>query len=302
MKKSYIRFLAITLTASLGPIVFEIVNAVSGSWTDEEGHFVLTVGKLITIMVAMVYLVVIGILSCKEYKERNDIDSLISKIDAEIAYRNILLDTIKKIEELIGFSASNIHEQAKYLRKKNDTTIRELSIQKAATTVCTAWYQLLRKKYKNDNITVNIYHKYNNNSTLYSKMIAHEGYITQPKTFGIEKMLKRSNNNYFCERIMLSDNPSYVIKLNPYEVAKAFGKDEKTCKYKQYVAIPIFSNSNSCIFLVEINVLNECALGDNKDEIMKFIDDHFIVLKEYLMLMIEMEGYVNVVGEKMLEG
>ena len=56
---------------------------------------------------------------------------------------------------------------------------------------------------KESDVTVNFYKKYSEKDRReYSIMIAHEGYNTEPKNYGIRKLLKMDKDTYYCEKLL----------------------------------------------------------------------------------------------------
>ena len=287
----------------IGPIVFEISNIVTGSWITNDGRFNLSTGKFITLLIAIAYLTVIIYWTFKDRKKQQNEEQLEKKIECLSSEKGQFINILNEVGNVISYSCKGVKKQSEVLSKNNNTEIRELSIVNFATTVCTVWYNLLAEKYGKEHITVNIYHKYKKtDGKEYETMIAHEGHITQPKYFGQERLLKTRRNLYYAEKLLMQDNPEIVLLLTPDKVAEAFNKSVVNCKYKQYIAIPIIDRAGKMRLMVEINVLDESMFLVDTGSIKKFLNLHFSCLKEYLLLMINMEDYARVVDQKLTGG
>ena len=296
------RFLIKNLVTVLGPVVFEIVNTLTGEWTIQQGSFPISTGKLITILIAAIYLTLMVYFAYKDYEKKKIDKELSRKIMQMEKEKQFLLLSLGKSGNEIAYASHSIKSQMQYLRTTNDTTVRELNVVHFATTVCSDWYNLMCQMYGDKHITVNVYHKYKKNERkIYQKMIAHEGYITQPRYFGQERLLRDKKNNYYSEQILLSNNPEYKILLNPKEVAAAFQKEVANCKYKQYIAIPICDDNNNIIFLIEINVLDQIVIKEDEETFKSILNIYFSNFKEYMLMMINIEKYIQLFQNIIIE-
>ena len=70
----------------------------------------------------------------------------------------------------------------------------------------------------------------------------------------------------------------------------------------EQIAIPIIDRAGKMRLMVEINVLDESMFLVDTGSIKKFLNLHFSCLKEYLLLMINMEDYARVVDQKLTGG
>ena len=291
------------LVPIVGPIIFEIANIVTGSWITNDGEFNFSTGKFVTLLIAVAYLIVMIYWTFQDRKKKQNEEQLEKKIENLNSEKEQFINTLNEVGNVISYSCTGVKKQSEVLSKNNNTEIRELSIVNFATTACTVWYNILAEKYGKEHITVNIYHKYQKeDGKEYETMIAHEGHITQPKYFGQERLLKTRKNLYYAEKILMQDNPEIVLLLTPEKVAEAFNQNVANCKYKQYIAIPIIDRAGKMRLMVEINVLGESLFLIDTGIIKESLNLHFSCLKEYLLLMINMEDYARIVDQKLTGG
>lgn len=298
-KNPKLRTWILAIASVAGPVVFEIMDTISGEWLKENGQINWT-GKSITIICGIVYLGIVVCMTVAELREKKTIKSYTDEIKALRDEDDMMKFTLTNIDNAIGYANENVRKQAEYLQKQNDSRIRELDIVNFATNACAICYEIFSRLWGKDYITVNIYQKFKekDDKKIYTKMIAHEGHITQPKYFGHRRILKRGKDNYFCERIMLDENPSYVILLSPEDVARQFNIPVSKCKYKQYIAIPIFDASSKLRLLVEINVINKPVITNEESKVQEKIAQYFMCLKDYLLLMLSIENYASIVDDR----
>lgn len=286
------RSIFFSILTILAPILFELLNIFTGSWVNENNEIIITNGKIVVILLALLYLYIMVRNEWKEFKEKSLQSNLKKKNDDY--YREM-----ENMSSLISYSSECVKKQNGYL-KQGDAQIRELESLRFATTLC----DILRKEFMNvfeaKNVTVNIYQKYHKGERLYSKMIAHEGHISQPKFYGLEKELKQKGNNYYCEKLMLKEERECAILLSHKEVANAFGIPIHKCKYYQYISMPIIDPITTQLkYFVEFNVHNKCEIRQNKNEVIDMLNEHFICFKEYMLLMISVENYAQTVKNKL---
>ena len=288
--KSVIIFKEIFKMFSL--IIFEVVNIVTGDWINPEtSKLDITTGKFITLLIGTICIVI----NIYDYiKDRN------SKIkNKNLSKENILLKKmINKYEQLINLTCNGATEG---IKEFDNVNIREIDILKNMTFFCQTIYELLIKIFSNDkNITVNIYHKFKVGKRLHSRMVAHEG-ITKPRNLFKDRILN-GKDKYYCEEIMLKENPEHIILLDPLEVSNRFNLKADKCKYKQYIAIPIVDLDTKFRFLLEINILDECILEDDKNNIIDIIETYIMPFIEILVFLMETEKYANVVTNSLNKG
>lgn len=298
-KQVLINFFKVSLPI-VGPIVFEISNIVTGSWVENKEF---NARKVVTILLAIAYIVITVYQSLMENKRKQNIEELKKQIEDLNSEKEQFVNTFNQMGNAISYSCKSLKTQAEVLRKNSNTEIRELSIVNFATTACTIWYTILTRKYGKEHITVNIYHKFRKSDAKeYETMIAHEGYITKPKYFGQERLLKVKKTSYYAEKILMKDNPEVVLLLTPETVAEAFNQSVERCKYKQYIAIPIIDKTGKTCLMVEINAIEKSVFPEDSGFIKEFLNLHFSWLKEYLLLMINLEDYAQIVDYKLTEG
>ena len=287
-----------------GPLIFEIVNNVTGDWVNAEGKFYLSTGKLITILIGLTYIVVMGILlyrSEKENKSLNVLQGLLN--DAEKSLR-----AYEKTNEtactLLAYLRDKIKEQIDYFKEHNKIDVRNLNINSASATICKMIYQNIEESNDIDiKITVNMYDKISENGTEYSMMIAHEGHVSQPDAFGVRKILKSDKTNMrYCDKILMSNSPDYKILLEKKDVAKAFGINHLKCKYNQYMGLPIRKKGGTNIALIEIVAHEDTVIWENEDAAKVFAAEYCEILKEYVLLLDRMYEQGEAIAQRMDKG
>ena len=285
---SYVIYVAV-------PVLFEIVNEITGDWR-------LSVGKIVTACIGIGYLLYAITYSVREWKNRKNIDELQKKLDLESRKSIDYQMDLKSVSDLIAFATKQINAQAGYLDKDNNTQIRELNLTNLATNACSSMFDTFSRVYKDVNFTVNIYYKYTRDGKNYSKMIAHEG-ISTPKFLGKEKELKVRGNHYYCEKLMIDENPDTEILLSKREVDNCFKlSPSNSGKYLQYIAIPIIdSYSKKLVFLLEINVMKgklTIPISD-RQKVKEQINAHFTGYMDYMLQMIAIARYADIINNKL---
>ena len=124
--------------------------------------------------------------------------------------------------------------------------------------------------------------------------MVHEGEASQPQQVGASQLMRNDSESFYRERIMISNNPTYVIHLDAEDVAKQFGINVDECKYKQYIALPIcYNNSNVVKFLFEINIIDEYILENDEKKVKRIINTYIKPIMDCFVLMMEIQGYVE---------
>ena len=156
-----------------------------------------------------------------------------------------------------------------------------------------------------DNITVNLYLKTHNGEAYSCRMIAHEGDTSRPKIYLTDLPLdnKKSHIKYFCQKILIENNPEYRILTTPDEVAEQFTlKKENNGRYSQYIGVPLTDSNNNTVALLEINVLNNTKIFDNYDDGMELIRNHLNPFVSMFMLSLNLLGVINKKSNNIKEG
>ena len=115
-------------------------------------------------------------------------------------------------------------------------------------------------------------------------MLAHEGYNTNPKNYGKNKLLKDDKNAFYCEHLLIDDNPEAIFWKNKEEVARAFRIKPDKCKYNQYVGIPVRRMGAGKVALIEIVVHNNSIVWNNQEEVRAFTSKFCEPFKDYILL------------------
>lgn len=269
----------------VGPIMFEIANSITGDWVDKNNKVNITTGKTITIIIALIYVGALIYYLIKDRVEEKSKEYLENQLEEAYKVNISYSDSMESIGALLAYTEDNVKEQINYLKMHNKIDVRNINIESAATTICKIIYSNICNYVSGENkVTVNVYSRSSDNNIEYTTMVAHEGHISQPKAFGDRRMLKKSKNNRFSEKLFLNDSPDYKILLTKSAVAKAFNITEETCKYSQYLAVPIRKKGGKIIAIIEIVAHNEAKIWDDEDEARLFAARFCEVFKEYMLL------------------
>lgn len=268
------------------PILFEIVDQISGDWVDAAGKLTIGVGKFITILIGIAYLGSAIYFACKE---KNDLalleekESKIKELEKQCeAYKNSMKSTCN----VVGYTTEKIKQQIGEYRKTQHIDMRYMNMTNAATIVCECLYSNIEDlTSKGTEVTVNYYRRFHENKRVYTEMIAHEGYNTNPKYYRIRKLLKQDKDMYFCEKLLYDDNPDVIFLKDKKEILKAFKMNKEECKYNQYIGLPIRRmGSGEKVALIEIVVHNNSIVWNTQDEARGFITKFCDTFKEYILL------------------
>lgn len=287
-----------------GPLIFEVVNVITGDWVNAEGKFYLSTGKLITALIGLTYIVVMIILLYRNEKENKTISVLQGLLDDAEKRLNAYEKTNETACTLLAYLRDKIKEQIDYFKDHNKIDVRNLNINSASATICKMIYQNIEESSGADvKITVNMYDKISENGTEYSMMIAHEGHISQPDAFGVRKILKSDKANMrYCDRILMSNSPDYRIWLEKKDVAKAFGINPLKCKYNQYMGLPIRKKGGINIALIEIVAHEDSVIWEDEDAAKVFAAEYCEILKEYVLLLDRMYEQGEIIAQRIDKG
>lgn len=283
-----------------GPVLYEFMNQITGEWVDDLGNWNIGIGKFITIVVGIGYLIQVIIFASKDRKY----DEIISEKTGEITKLKKSLDTYKKnaksLCNIYGYTTEKIRLQITDYKREQIIPTYYLNLTNAATIVCEQIYNNIVDLSMGDcDITVNYYTKYKQGRTFYTEMIAHEGVTTQPKYYKVRRLLKIDSDSYYCEKILDDDNPDYVFLDNKAAVTKAFKIRADKCKYNQYVGVPIQRvGSNEIIALIEIVMHNNTIVWKTQDEVRSFISRYCNQFKEYFLLIDALSIFYETINER----
>lgn len=272
-----------------GPIAFEVANEISGSWVNTSGKFNLSVGKLITILIGVSYFAILIWYAYKEKGQEDKIKTLEEDKKRLANQNNVHRHNAKALKDVIGYTTEKTKEQVEKYREIGHIDDSYLNLMSAATIVCERIYNTIIEFFGEGNhVTVNYYIKYSKahtkNRKKYTKMIAHEGYNTEPKYYNVERLLKIDHNSYYCERLLDNDNTETIFLATKKEVAKAFKVEEEKCKYNQYVGIPIRRiGTKDKVALIEIVAHNNSVMWNDIEEVRKFESEYCEMFKEYFL-------------------
>lgn len=280
-KKIYKEFFIIII-----PILFEIVNEITGDWINDSGSINFTIGKFITALIAIYYIGQSLYYIVKDKSEESKIEEQNKEIQEYKKQDNIYQLIVKSLCNILNYTTDKIKDQDEYYKRNSKINTEYVNIEVAATRLCESIYGgIIKLTDKECDVTVNFYKKYSKNDRRdYSMMIAHEGYNTEPKNYGISKLLKMDRDTYYCEKLLIDDNFEAVFLKDKKEVAKAFGLKPDRCKYNQYVGIPIRRFGSEKVALIEIVVHNECKVWETQEEVRIFMNRYCEPFKDYILL------------------
>lgn len=288
----------------LGPLAFEVSNSVTGDWFDENKKFILSTGKVITILIGIIYIMVMIYLLYHSETQKKGIDSLQKELEEQKKKSKAYQKSNETVCTLLAYLRDKIKEQIDFLKEHDKIDVRNLNINSASATICKIIYQnIIENSGEDVKVTVNMYDKINREGIEYSIMIAHEGHASQPDAFGVSRLLKPDKNKCrFCEKILMSNSPDYRILLNKKDVAKAFGLVTTKCKYNQYLGIPIRKKGGTNIALIEIVAHNDTVIWKDEDAARQFATNYCEIQKEYILLMDRMYEQGETIASKLDKG
>lgn len=273
------------------PIIANIINYITGAWTDSNGQMVnLFWSKktyvLLFLIVHIVIVIVYTICESKDNKDRQNYEGEITKRDIKLeAYRK----EVSSLTNAFDVSQKAINKLTKHLIADKQLDLREWNFEAISTYICKGVYNSIATVATNGtNFTVNIYLKEEEEKKQYVTMIAHEGeFKSQPKIFGIRKLLK-GTGEYYYEKQFINNNPEISILVDKDSVKKAFkfnGDYEKyKDEYNQYVGIPISCNGNNIIALLEIIAHKDSVIANKQEEIRDIVN-HYVISYQYFALL-----------------
>lgn len=268
----------------LGPVIFEIVNCITGDWINDQGKLNFTVGKLITSLIGIGYIIYMIIVMIKQKNwdaEQKKLENSISRLNEKNEY---MFNTLKSMSTILAYTEKLVKDQTNEFICTKEIDTSHINLIWVVTTVCTNIYNVLGAVYKSEKFTVNIYVRENKDGKEYANMAAHEGQVSDPSVFGQMHLLKKSKNMRFSDKILYNNKPDRKIFINRQQVARAFGEEEKSCKYNQYIGIPIRKYGEDNIALIEIVVHNSSIIWNSKEDAECFAILCCDIFKEYLLL------------------
>lgn len=279
------------------PVGLEVYGIIDSIKKDKSGKYIFTTYNKVSIFLFIVYIIAMIYLLFKENEENKSVKELEDE-------KKVLKDMLHARDQLISnmkhFLARSIQcvpTETEFTKDKEYDKCKE-NVLKTATEICYILHNTLTKVFGKDNFTINLYQKCKIDNKNHIYFMRHEGAITQPKKIGSTKLLKKNPNNFYRERILLNNNPSYVIHLDSNDVANEFGINVDECKYKQYIGIPICAaDSDDIKFLLEINVIDESILEDDVDKVMEIINTYIKPITDCFSLMTGILNYVDNVDE-----
>lgn len=291
-----------------GPILFEIVDQITGDWVNSDGKIGIGLGKFITILIGVSYFVVLSYITYKEKKETDQLENLEQELKDLKRNNNVYYNNTKSLCDILGYTTEKTKNQIIGYRRNREIDTSYINATNAATIVCECIYKnILDLIEANQDITVNYYRKYiGEDGKTYTEMIAHEGYNTTPKYYMIPKLLKIDKKSYFCEKLLENNNPDIIFLASKEEVAKAFGMQKDKCKYNQYVGVPIrrFA-SNENVALIEIVAHNNSIMWKDIEHVKKFVQYYCGIFEEYFFLidmLANLYGTVNKYQDEKIRG
>ncbi len=285
----------------LGPIIFEIVDQITGSWVDENSNLKIGAGKTITILIGLVYLGLVIFFAVKDIDYVAIIDNNNNEIEKLKKMCGVYSKTTKSLSYLFGFTADKIKvQQSEYNRKNKKIDTKHINITDAATLMCERIYgnivDLISQK--DCRVTVNYYIKYRKEGILYTEMIGHDGYNSNPKNYKKPKLLKIDKDSYYCEKLLNDNNPDMVFLPDEKTVTKTLKLNGKERKYNQYIAMPISRlGSNETVALIEIVVHKDSILWKDPEEAREFITRYCQPFKEYILLIDILTKFYDLINE-----
>jgi len=282
-----------------GPVLFELSNQMTGDWVNAQGRLSIGIGKFVTILIGVSYFGLLSYFTYKDSKKTDDIDRLNIQIEKLKSKCNAYKENAKSLCDIFAYTTEKIKHQIQEFRKKREIDTYFLNITNAATLACERVYRnIMSLSGETAEVTVNYYRRFEEQGKIYSEMIAHEGYNSNPKFFKIKKLLKIDKNSYYCEKLLNDDNPDVVFLPDKDAVKRALKIKGTECKYNQYVGIPIRRlGSGEKVALIEIVAHNDSVIWNDKEEVRDFINRYCEPFKEYVLMIDMLSKFYETVNE-----
>lgn len=204
-------------------------------------------------------------------------------------WKNLLNSTTKHISAINVETANNIYRMHKHTKSiissntriDKDNFNKIADFQQLAFLVCKAIYEIVSEDLNCTDCEVTVYQKFmkeKDKRTDYTKMIA---YATKdsivPSTYHVTYHInKNAKNTNFMKMLKKTNTESIIIhrKANMkgnFEILEmSKEREEKIC---QYVGIPIKTNNNNVICVLQVDVSEEKILGNNYKDVKFFADN-----------------------------
>ena len=190
---------------------------------------------------------------------------------------------LSSIQATLEVTAQNINKLRYDLTHDGVSTDTVWDFKQTCALVCRDTYNLLNNVYKNNNFEVSyISFKRNSNGTASAYMNSYEPKNNEmpsiyQRTIIIPKYATRKEQKkmYCFEKLYLEGTSAPLILLDEEKVRRNFlfknEEAKKTCKYKQYIAIPICCQSKKVIGMLQISALENNIIKGDEISIKKFL-------------------------------
>lgn len=255
----------------IAPIILSLLLAIPSEKRDNNFN--------IYIYVLIVFIVVFNLFSCVaiHIKSQNEKwKSLLSSVTEHISA--IHIET--------GTNIYRMHKHTKSSITKNQlvdkTHFNQIAdFQEMSFLVCKSIYDIIESELECDECEVTVYQKFlkkKNKKYDNIKMIAYatKGNVI-PSTYDKNYVINKKAQNTVFMGLFKNNQSDAVICHNQKSVNEKFiwlaESEEREKRIHQYIGIPIKSNSNNVVCILQIDVSQKKLLGKNYKEVKYFADD-----------------------------
>ena len=119
----------------LGPVLFEIANSVTGEWVTAENKLSLSTGKVITIIIGIVYIGVMIYLIWIDKLNRKTVDEIENALEDMKKRETMYKKSMNTVCNLLAYSGEKLKNQIEYLKEHDRIDVRDLNINAASTNI-----------------------------------------------------------------------------------------------------------------------------------------------------------------------
>lgn len=208
--------------------------------------------------------------------EQEKMDELQEKLAIEKKRGQSCEEILLSMKAIMDITAKNINALSHKIKEEQIVNEELWSFRQTCTIICRESYNALKTMYGDHNFEVSYIDIYRTSKELKLTLSSYENRDKEkPSIYEKEivlpkKVKKASMHQKYCFEKIIHEGKNEPICYPTEEVIKEnfFFKDleaKENCKYKQYIAIPVFCESKKAIGLMQIVSLDANVMGDENN-------------------------------------
>lgn len=209
----------------------------------------------------------------KYQSEQEQIEDLNKHLSAEKKRAKSCEEVLLSMKTILDITAKNINTLSHKIKEEQTLNEDLWSFRQTCTIICRESYNALKTMYGDHNFEVSYVDIHWTSKELRLTLNSYENRdkekpsIYEKEILLPKKVKKKSMNQKYCFEKIIHDGINEPICYSTEDIIKEnfFFKDSKAkenCKYKQYIAIPVFCESKKAIGLMQIVSLDDNVMGD----------------------------------------